>query len=155
MITVRRKGEYERRSANWYVVAPGNPLLDGAGLHYVHLSPDWVPHRWNYSEEQYNRQVKAVDRYLRFSGNFWEMEPDQEVFEAFCLLMAREWEEGYKRWYLRQQAPHLVPNPEPPAMPLGTCRMLYNEQDPEASTWLLTPRTYDGEWPGRPNPFQQ
>lgn len=141
-LSVRSKQQYERRSANWYVVAPGNPVLDGAGLHYVRQSPAWVPHRWNYTEEQYNRMVLARDGYLQFSGNFWDMEPDQEIFDAFCDLLLHEYEDGYKRWYLRQPVPYLPSKPEPPTLPLGTCRMAYNEQDPDASYWLLTPRTY-------------
>lgn len=132
---IRKPGRYSNRIEQIILVAPGHRWHD-RGLKLKMQVADWRPGVWNYTEDEYNKMVKALEGYLYFSTSFWEDEPDQDVFDAVCRWMVEKHEE-YLRWHQKKVEKYGKdwPDVEPFELPKGTCR--YNES---GSYWTLTPR---------------
>ena len=147
-ITVRRKTEVEPYYYHWYIKAPGTSL-DKEPLKYTAHSESWTPGKWNYTQEEYGRFVSANDGYLMFANHYWDREPDQDIFDAFCLLLKQEWND-YQAWWYEQDKKWgnmaEVSPLEPFVLPKGTGQLMIQPGGPEnpiawkGTYWKLTDR---------------
>jgi len=141
---VRRKRRFEETFSRWYIVDPGSPLHN-EGLAYEETVEQWQEGRFNASREEYKRTVEAKAGYLHFSSCYWEREPTQEIFDAFCEMLIEE-HRRYVDWHNQRAAKfsdwgELIPL----VLPKGTCRMIENY--PYSFYWRLTPREYETDYP--------
>ncbi len=141
---IRKKRKFEHTFSKWYIVNPGKPLHD-EGLAYTGHCEEWREGTFNANREEYARTVEARVGYLHFASLYWEREPTQEIFDAFCEHAIEE-HRKYVDWHFAKLAkdPGWV-DLIPLVLPLGTCRMIAD--DPENTHWSLTPRQYETDYP--------